>query len=456
MTSSRFSFIKVFSLLLLAALPFAEVSTAEAQATDYSGYMYVGTNAGSANGVVALGRHEDGTLTELQASPYLTGAKGEALAGDFDTQWAVRIVGNYLLTINAGRNPTNGSISVFRVNHDDGSLTQVDQDPSTPAMDNIDSHGIRPVSIATTAAGGATWVVVGNQHSNPFYVDNKAALTAPVEASSLRNLAVFNFDSTTGILTFRNIGTTYDSGKYGGPVTVEFSPSGDKLSVVTFGLPDFQAHPRSKLQVPGRLYVYSFNGGVLKQTGKYEETGVSGNTGSSWSPNGRYVYMTNANSVSQDHDLTVHDGVNAAKVQHFSTSSVAQHKDEVCWSLVSLDGKRFYTASTGTNEITVFDIGNDGRLSKSLPKNVFPLNGISGEDAKDMYETPGFLYVLGALRSHSVTAFRTASDGTLTQAGLPYRIPSLAGAKLAESGGADEIGLQGLTGFERQSTVAKQ
>ncbi|QXQ06135.1 hypothetical protein KX816_18430 [Sphingosinicellaceae bacterium] len=427
----------------------------EAQGNDLSGYMYIGTNAGSANGIVVLGRHQDGTLTELKGSPYSTGARGEALAGDFDTQWAVRIVGDYLLTINAGHNPINGSISVFRVNRDNGTLTQIDQNPATPAMDNIDSHGIRPASIATTSAEGVTWVVIGNQHSNPLYLDNKPALTSPVEASSLRNLAVFDLDPATGIMKFRSIGATYDSGKYGGPVTVEFNPGGDKLSVVTFGVPDVQAHPRPKLQVPGRLYIYSFKRGNLKQTGLYEETGVSGNTGSSWSPNGQYVYVTNANAVLQDHDLTVHDGVTAAKVQHFATGSDNDQKDEVCWSLVSLDGKRLYTASTGTNEITVFDIGDDGRLSKSLKNNVFPLNEITGEDAKDMYETPGRLYVMAALRSHSVVAFRTAADGRLTQVGPPYRIPSLASAKAAIAGGEGEVGLEGMTGFERSSSTAK-
>ena len=90
----------------------------------------------------------------------------------FDTEWALRIVGDYLLAVNAGGNPTNGSISVFKVNRNDGSLTQVDQNPATPAIDNMDSRGIRATSIAASTSGGNTWVVVANQHSNPHYEMN--------------------------------------------------------------------------------------------------------------------------------------------------------------------------------------------------------------------------------------------------------------------------------------------
>ncbi len=68
----------------------------------------------------------------------------------------MRIVGDYLLAVNAVGNPTNGSISVFKINRSDGSLTQVDQNTSTPAMDNMDSREIRAASIAAKDVGGNT------------------------------------------------------------------------------------------------------------------------------------------------------------------------------------------------------------------------------------------------------------------------------------------------------------
>ena len=73
----------------------------------YSGFLYTSTNSTSGNAIIALGRKSDGTVQELPNSPYSTGSNGDAAEGDFDTQWSLRIVGDYLLAANAGGNPTN-------------------------------------------------------------------------------------------------------------------------------------------------------------------------------------------------------------------------------------------------------------------------------------------------------------------------------------------------------------
>ena len=99
----------------------------------------------------------------------MTGSSGDAMEGDFDTQGGLRIVGDYLLAVNAGANPVNGSISGLQLDRGDGTLSQVDQNPATTAVDNMDSHGERSVSIAATSIAGTTWIVVGNQFANPNY-----------------------------------------------------------------------------------------------------------------------------------------------------------------------------------------------------------------------------------------------------------------------------------------------
>ncbi|MEJ7685421.1 MAG: hypothetical protein WKG06_47785 [Segetibacter sp.] len=112
----------------------------------------------------------------------------------------------------------------------------------------------------------------------------------------------------------------------------------------TWGISHFDvADPDLNLQ-PGRLYVYDFAGGNLSQTGMYEETGVSGNIGISWSPNNEYIYMANFNlhSSKEDNSITVHDGTTAAKVQNFGTGD---RNDEACWTWVSLDKRKLYAAS---------------------------------------------------------------------------------------------------------------
>lgn len=435
----------LFSLLLAIAL-FSCTDHRDPNLPGHVGFIYTSNNASTGNGIIALGRNSNGTLAELPGSPYATGGNGDAAEGDFDTEWALRLVGDYLLAVNAGGNPTNGSISVFKVNRNDGSLTQVDQNPATPAIDNMDSRGIRAASIAASTSGGTTWVVVANQHSNPNYQMTPAQAFGTVQSSPLRNLAIFTFNQTTGLLQFSSIGATYDSGQYGGPTTVEFNAGGTKLITSTWGVTHFMT-PDSDLtlQKPGRLYVYSFAGGALTQTGLYEETGVSGNIGISWSPNGQYIYMANFNlhSSKEDNSLTVHDGTTGAKIQNFATGG---RNDEGCWTLVSRDNKKLFVASFGENVVSVFDIGADNKLSQSLTPNLFGRQGgIPPGDTKDMYETPGsYLYVLGAFQSHSVATFKVAANGALTEeSGSPYRVPSSAGKT------KEQHAFLGLTGFEK-------
>lgn len=59
------------------------------------------------------------------------------------------------------------------------------------------------------------------------------------------------------------------------------------------------------MQKPGRLYLYNFAGGTLTQTGMFEETGKASTTAISWSPNGQYIYLTNANLHSSKEDNSV-------------------------------------------------------------------------------------------------------------------------------------------------------
>jgi 6-phosphogluconolactonase (cycloisomerase 2 family) len=285
-----------------------------------TGFIYTSTNSSSGNAIIALERHRDGSVQEIGKSPYRTGDNGDAAEGDFDTQWALRIVGEYLLAVNAGNNPVNGSISVFKINKANGSLSQVDQDPATAKMDNMDSRGVRAASIAATMMGTKTWVVVGNQFANPNFQGEEGIAFGSIVATPLRNLAVFTFDQSNGLLKFERIGATYTDGANGGPTTVEFNSTGTQIAVSTWGVPHFMVMDPDLAgkQRPGRLYIYNFSAGSLSQTGVYQKTGVSGNIGISWSPNDRYIYMTNFNlhSSVEDHSVTVHDGTTAMQVQN--------------------------------------------------------------------------------------------------------------------------------------------
>lgn len=419
---------------------------------NFTGFIYTSTNATAGNAIIALGRHHDGTIEELKGSPYKTGARGDAAEGDFDTEWALRIVGDYLLAVNAGGNPTHSSISVFKINKANGKLTQVDQNPQTPAMDNMNSYGVRAASIAAKTIGGKTWIVVANQFANPNYQGAPPVAFGSVMSTPERNLAVFTLNEASGQLYYRGIGATYTDGNHGGPTTVEFNAAGTKLAVSTWGVPHFAAPDADlSLQKPGRLYLYNFTDGALAQTGMFEEEGISGNIGISWSPNDQYVYMTNFNlhSSKEANSLTVHDGVTGAKLQNVATGG---RNDEACWTWVSIDKRKLYAASFSGNVISAFTITGNSLIEKTLEPNFFMRRGeIPVGDTKDMHETAdGFLYVSGAFQSHSLSIFKTSPSGTLSEiAGSPYYIPTSKGKT------KEEQSFLGLTGFDKNELYNK-
>ncbi len=90
---------KIFLIAAVITL-FLSCDKEDNDSDGYAGYLFTSNNATAGNGIIALGRKSDGTLTELSGSPYATGHAGDAADGDFDTQLALRIVGDYLLAVN--------------------------------------------------------------------------------------------------------------------------------------------------------------------------------------------------------------------------------------------------------------------------------------------------------------------------------------------------------------------
>ncbi len=410
---------------------------------DYKGFLYTSNNSSAGNGIIAMGRKSDGKLTELPASPYNTGSAGDAADNDFDHQYGLRIFGDYLLAVNAGANPVNGTISVYKIDRETGNLTQVDQNPSTPAMDNMDSRGERPVTLAAKTIGGTTYVAVGNQHSNPNYQKPSAMLVGSFVTTPNRNVAVFTMDMATGRLSFKNIGATYMEPTYGGPSCVDFNSDGSKLAVSTWGVAHILTpEPDLSLQRPGRLYIYNFSDGALVETGRYEDTGVSGNIGITWSPNEQYIYMANFNlhSSKEDYSVTVHNSSTAALVQHFATG---ERNDEACWTWISNDKTKLFISSFTGSIVSTFDIKPNQQLGVSLTPNFWRRKGVPEEDTKDEYQSSdGYLYVSGAFKSHSVSIYTVAPNGALSEIqGSPYRVPSSKGKTKLEHA---YIGLMGF------------
>ncbi|MET3900302.1 DNA-binding beta-propeller fold protein YncE [Devosia sp. UYZn731] len=403
-------------------------------AEDAAGYIYTTLNGTDTNSVVAFDRDADGSLKNERA--FSTESKGGAdptaggdAAGDFDAQGGIEIVGDYLLNVNAGGN----TVSVFNLDRTTGDLT---------LKGNVPSGGARPVSIAVEPKSeGSTvyWVVVANQMGNPNiqkggkgedpieYYPNKEFFAAGGDISKVspdRNIALMSFDSLTGDLTMNSVLETFD-GMNGGPDNVEFSPDGTKLALATWGVAHFATAMPTE-QRPSRVYFYDFDVATGKVDGErhFEETGIAGSIGFSWSADSDSVYVSNFNLTPDtlDNSLTVltDDGKSITKTANFGTGDDANGgADEACWTVLSPDGKKLYVASFTGNIISEFNVSSSGDVSIEGPGPVTAFahraDTTPAGDTKDLYISPDgkSLYVNGSYQSFTVSQFN-AESGKLT------------------------------------------
>lgn len=404
----------------------ASIGVTSAWAKQPVGFVYTTTNGPSGNEVVRLERYSDGTLGGEML--FATGGKGGAnhdapANGDYDAQYQLRIVGDYLVTTNAGDN----TVSLLSINRPDGKLKLVQ---------TIDSHGQFPVTIGSTPVVGSKgkyWIVVGNQWGTPtaLYEGDKLQLlpspewwqvdlTKPHESDARRTVELFQLDTEKGSLSYVGEIDRY-SRQNGGPTNIVFSPNGKKLAVTTWGVDHFlTSDPKPELLRPSRVYIYDFADGKTSNRRFYEETGVTGSVGSDWSRNGDLLYVSNFNlpTAKNDHGLTVLRDTGASVVkQAFFKTSKKDEVDEACWTAVSPDGKKLYVVSFVTNIISTFDLdpttGEVTRLSGQTGRE--KVSYAPENDGKDIYipSNGKNLYWLGSLSSFSVNAFSVGEKGLL-------------------------------------------
>ena len=427
----------------------APVTAAPEEMTSSERFLYTSTNDPVENHVIGLAIGEDGLLTEFGA--FTTGGTGDADDGDFDGQHSIYIIPGtpYLLVVNAGDSQWetnipdgNGSVSVFEIDGNTGALTRVDQDPSSEGLvENIDSGGVRPISIGSTVIDGQTWVLVANQYHNPFWGGNTRAEglsnTPPGDPkdstrnTASRNITAFKFND--GVLSSPSTVVTYESGDHGGPTQIAVSPDGTKAAVTTWGVAQFGEGVTTNADVQGmsRLYVYDVTGSSeyikLMNERHFEHPGVSGSIGYSWAPDSNGVYIANFNLALtpesyEDYGVTsVSTDVEPSLLSHAEIPGV---DDEACWTLLTPDGRRLYAASFAKNKVSLFDVSPEHKLTH---KQTLVRRGVPAADTKDMFITSDGrnFYVSGALMSHTISIYQVGPDGSLTEvAASPYQVPS--------------------------------
>ncbi len=411
-------------------------------------FLYTSSNDPTGNNIIVLSIGSDGLLTETFT--VATGGVGDADDGDFDGQHSLYIIPgtNYLLAVNAGDSSAqddvadgNGSVSVFTIDSATGLVTHIDQNPESSTVDNIDSGGVRPISIGSAVVDGKTWVLVANQYHNPFYGGNTKAdgysntragdSTDEIKVTPLRNITAFEFND--GVLSSPRTVVTYDSGEHGGPTQVAFSPDSSKVGVSTWGVAQFGKDVTTNAEVQGasRFYVYdvssSENGLELTNERYFQQPGISGSIGYSWSSDSENVYVANFNLALapkswEAYGITViSTGATPELVGH---AEIPGTDDEACWTLLTANGKHLYAASFAQNKVTFFEVSPTEvlTLKQSLTRTNVP-----PADTKDMFITKdgNYFYVSGALMSHTISIYAVDREGLLTELeSSPYAVPS--------------------------------
>jgi len=443
-------------LFVLCLFALFSYENAEKKPPTPKGFLYTTTNGEGMNQVLKLDRYSDGSL--INETAYSTNSKGGAntgaggdAKGDFDAQNAIQIIGDYLLNVNAGGN----TISVFTIDKPTGSLV---------FKSNVNSEGVRPVSIAYTKKTGSNntyWVVVGNQWNNPNVQKDganierypndafhAADLESPHESDRVRNIALFSFDALNGNLTPEKVLDTYVR-ENGGPSCVSFSDDGTKLAVSTWGIAHFSTEKTSlDEQHASRVYVYDFADGSVSGERYFEEEGIAGSIGFNWAKGGNntlHVSNFNLTPNKRNNSLTVlKDNGRAVKKSANHNTAGTDDIDEACWTLLNPDGNKLYVASFGANVISSFDVDGGGNIVSDVRATSRGDNAPAG-DTKDMYITPDnkYLYVLGAFQSFSINRFDISTSGKIR-----YKDQVSLNTTKESKGNAGEYNFLGLAGYD--------
>ncbi len=446
-------------------------------------FLYTSSNSSSGNEIIRMGIASDGTLSSSTVTRIPTHGFGDADDDDFDGQHSLHIVHNYLLAVNAGEDPAfsdmkfngefaartsgNGTISVFRF--EDDALTQVPQGEDS-ASSNVESHGIRPVSLTSAIIDDVTWVLVANQYDNPFckWFDGKEpqcpAIPSPREDDK-PSIDAFKFNPEDGQLTYSGEMDLFNFGDNGGPSQVSFSPDRSKVAATMWGIPFLSSTGVETIDILRSTTVNTFReGGVfvwdvevqdstqgsnlmLIKRRFWFEPGVSGSIGFVWSPDSRYLYVTNFNvPINGDRNFSVVSledtsseltPVDQSGTRDNDGAMQVRHADEACWAWLEPDGSRLYTASFSGNIVSFFDVTPETgmidhnsyypRRDQALPFPIAPSLRISeAPDTKDIYVLSNgtFLYVSGALNSHTISIYAVNSKGTLVEINSsPFSVP---------------------------------
>jgi len=361
---------KVIRKLLMGTLAIALLSPIQAMAQDRDqdgdgsvGAVFVMTNSVDKNVVMAFKRAADGTLRE--GSQFATGGRGSGGNTDpLESQGSLTLSQDHslLFAVNAG----SGEVSVFRVGRSTLSL-----------VDKVNSGGSEPNAVAQHGSLVYVLNVGGSSNVVGFTLDHGKLAEIP---ESIRFLSTNNSEAAS----------------------LSFSPDGRFLVVTERSTNHIDVFA---VQPDGRLSPIVLNPsagpGAFSVTFAANDTALVSETGPSGVANGSAIssYAVLANGT----------------LSAISTS-VPTFGAANCWNVTTPDGRFVYVSNAGSATISGFAIGGSGALTP-LPGTVLGANPTGATNLDIAVSSDGkFLYTLNS-GNGTIGIFAIQKDGTLASVG---------------------------------------
>jgi len=361
---------KVIRKLLMGTIAIGLLSPIQAIAQDRDndgdgsvGAVFVMTNSADKNVVIAFKRAADGTLRE--GSQFATGGRGSGGNTDpLESQGSLTLSQDHslLFAVNAG----SGEVSVFRVGRSTLSL-----------VDKVNSGGSEPNAVAQRGSLVYVLNVGGSSNVVGFTLDHGKLAEIP---ESTRFLSTNNSEAAS----------------------LSFSPDGRFLVVTERSTNDIDVFA---VQPDGRLSPIVLNPsagpGVFSVTFAPNDTALVSETGPSGVANGSAIssYAVLAN------------GTLSAVSTSVPTFGAAN-----CWNATTPDGRFVYVSNAGSATISGFAIGGSGALTP-LPGTVLGANPRGATNLDIAVSSDGkFLYTLNS-GNGTIGIFAIQKDGTLVSVG---------------------------------------
>jgi 6-phosphogluconolactonase len=335
-----------------------------------SDHVYIQSNEPEGNRVLAFRREPDGTL--IQHGTFSTGGAGSG-APHLPSQASVVVTrdGRQLLVTNAG----SGDLSVFATGEEALTLVQT-----------VPSGGGVPRSVT--------------EHGGLVYVLN-------TEAPSLAGFRI----REGGLVAVGNTSLPEASD----PAQVGFTPDGSGIVVTNRGTDSITLYP---VDDSGRL-------------GQPVENPSSGPTpyGFAFGDNGTLV-VTEAFGAQKGKAAASSYALDSGSIKPVS-KSVGNGRSEICWAVVTNDGRYAFTTNFADGAVSRYAINADSSLSLEDATAGIAVDGETGLRDEDLSSDGRFLYVLNA-DSQRIFGWAVGADGTLSPLGAWNGLPASA-AGLAAS-----------------------